>query len=335
MMLEFRRSARHWLAAIAAVVACDAGAVPRAALDGFVADLVVRHQFDAAAVRRILAGARFEPSILRVMERPPTARSWREYRPLYVNAHRIEYGVKFWRDHEPLIGRISREYGVPEEILVATIGVETYYGRATGRYRVLDALYTLAFSYPPRAEFFRAELEELLLLGRETGFNALQRRGSFAGAMGIAQFLPSSYRRYAVDFDGDGGRDLWRVSDAVASVANYYRSFGWRTGDPVVVPAEVAGTDYRAILERGAKPSVSVGELQRLGVTPRQSLDEQWQATLLETEGDAGPQYWVGLNNFYVITRYNRSVNYALAVHELAAALRRARITAGAQGAPD
>jgi membrane-bound lytic murein transglycosylase B len=208
---------------------------------------------------------------------------------------------------------------VPEELIVATIGVETVYGRNTGRFRVLVALSMLAFEYPPRAKLLRSELEAFLLLSREAGLDALSIRGSYAGAMGIPQFLPSSYRKYAVDFDGDGRADIWRsASDAIGSIANYYRSFGWETGAPVVIEAQVSGDEIENLLAAEFRPHTPIAELRQRGITPLGSVNEEALAMLVRVEAESGVQYWLGLQNFYVITRYNRSVNYALAVHELA-----------------
>jgi len=188
---------------------------------------------------------------------------------------------------------------------------------------VLEALAMLAFQYPPRADLFRAELEEFLLLSRESGFDAMGIRGSYAGAIGIPQFLPSSYRRYAVDFNGDGRRDLMKTpADAIGSVANYYKSFGWRSGEGIIVPAAVDPGNAEPLLGIGILPQLRVGELRRLGVTPAAPVDDGTEAALFMVESETGPLYWLGLNNFYVITRYNRSINYALAVHELARELR-------------
>jgi membrane-bound lytic murein transglycosylase B len=239
-----------------------------------------------------------------------------------VDPARINGGVAFWHEHSALLARAREHYGVPEEIIVATIGIETLYGRNTGSFRVLEALTTLAFNYPPRAELFRGELEAYLLMVREDGLDPMRTRGSYAGAMGIPQFLPSSFRRYAVDFDADGRRDLMNVADAIGSVANYYREFGWQPGGTVLVPVTVGATDTEALISAGIKPHLRVAELRRLGVTPDTPVDESADAALFTAETETGPRYWLGLNNFYVITRYNRSVNYALAVHELARELR-------------
>lgn len=292
-------------------------------IESFIGEMVQRHQFEGGALRKLFGQARTRPDILQVISAPATVRPWHEFRSRNLDAAHINGGAAFWREHAVTLAKASREYGVPEEIIVATIGVETLYGRNTGRYRVLDALTTLAFQYPPRAELFRTQLEEYLLLVRETGFNATGIRGSYAGAIGIPQFLPSSYRRYAVDFDGDGKRDLMGTpADAIGSIANYYRSHGWKSGETVAVPAQSVSDGVDALLAAGIRPRFSIAELRRLGVIPAAAVDDEAEAAVFLVETEDGPRYWLGLNNFYVITRYNRSVNYALAVYELAREVR-------------
>ena len=292
-------------------------------VEAFVAEMVQKHGFEEKALHRLFLHARARPAIIKAMSAPGTARPWYEFRSRYLEPGRINAGVAFWRANADTLARASQEYGIPEEILVATIGVETYYGRHTGGFKVLDAIVTIAFHYPPRAELFRSELEQFLLLGREDHIDLAGIRGSYAGAMGIPQFLPSSYRRFAVDFDGDGKRDLIRSrADAIGSVANYYKTFGWRPGEAVVVPAEADKTTLDALLEIGIKPQLKIADLKARGVVPLVPVDDSTEAALITAEGETGPRYWLGLNNFYVITRYNRSVNYALTVHDLAQELR-------------
>ena len=289
----------------------------------FIEEMVQKHQFEARALRRLFTQVQPRPAILRAISTPGTARPWHEFRSRYMEPERVNNGVAFWRVHAATLEKASREFGIPEEIIVATIGVETFYGRNTGNFRVLEALTMLAFRYPPRAELFRSELEHYLLLARETGLDPTGIRGSYAGAMGIPQFLPSSYRNYAIDFDGDGKRDIINsTADAIGSVANYYKAFGWRPGQAVVVPAEVEGSGIAALLETGIKPLLKVAELKSQGVTPVMPMEEGVEAALFMVESATGPRYWLGLNNFYVITRYNRSLNYALTVYELAQELR-------------
>ena len=289
----------------------------------FIEEMVQKHQFEARALRRLFAQVQPRPAILRAISTPGTTRPWHEFRSRYLEPKRINDGVAFWREHAVTLEKASREFGIPEEIIVATIGVETFYGRNTGSFRVLDALTMLAFRFPPRAELFRSELEQYLLLARETGLDPTGMRGSYAGAMGIPQFLPSSYRNHAIDFDGDGKRDIFNSpADAIGSVANYYKSFGWRPGETVVVPAEIDGSPIGALLEIGIKPQFTIAELRKRGVLPSVPVEEGAVAALFVVDSGTGPRYWLGLNNFYVITRYNRSVNYALTVYELAQELR-------------
>jgi membrane-bound lytic murein transglycosylase B len=298
-------------------------------IEAFIQDMVRKHQFSDESLRQMFAGVAPNPKIIDLMMAPLTALPWYQFRSRYVDALRINGGVKFWREHADTLARARREFGVPEEIIVATIGVESIYGRRTGSFGVLESLTMLAFSYPPRARLFRSELEHYLLLAREARFDTARIKGSYAGAIGIPQFLPSSYRRYAVDFDGDGRRDLvGSTADAIGSVANYYRSHGWRAGETIVVPAEVNSSDVTALLELGIRPRLKLAELNRHGVSPAVPTEEGPEAALVEVESEGGLIYWLGLNNFYVITRYNRSVNYALAVHELAQELR-ARFSTG------
>jgi len=292
-------------------------------VEAFIGEMVQKHHFEPEALRRLFERVQPRPAVIRAISTPGTARPWHEFRGRYIDPARINGGVAFWRKHADILEKASREFGIPAEIIVATIGVETLYGRNTGNFKVLEALTMLAFRYPPRAELFRLELEEYLLLAREIGFDPAVVRGSYAGAIGIPQFLPSSYRRHAVDFDGDGKRDIIKSpADAIGSVANYYKSYGWRPGEATVVPAEVDGDGIAAVLAIGIKPLLKVSELRSRGVLPAVPLDNAAEAALFSVESVSGTQYWLGLNNFYVITRYNRSVNYALTVYEMAQELR-------------
>jgi len=296
----------------------------------FIDELAVTRQFDRRQLRGWFSQARIQSGVLNAIERPTTARPWHEYRASHVNEARIRGGLDYWQRHAETLARASTEYGVPEEIIVATLGVETFYGRLTGNRNAFDTLVTLAFAYPPRAELFRSELEEFLLLTRELRINPLRCKSSYAGALGVPQFLPSSYRRYAIDFDNDGKRDLWKHSDAIGSIANYYQAFGWQPGEPVVVAveqqAEPPGDEFKLLLERGISPHTTVAAIKNAGEFPAESVPDDAPASVFAMETEIGTRYWIAFNNFYVITRYNRSVNYALAVHELAQELRRARL---------
>ncbi len=294
----------------------------------FVQDMVERHGFARPALERALRETKFIGSIIRAMDAPSTALPWHEFRARHVNDARIIGGLKFWTEHAEVLERAATTYQVPPEIIVATIGIETMFGRRTGNVNVLDALATLAFGYPRRADFFRGELEQFLLLTRENGWGLNAVKGSFAGAIGVPQFIPSSYRKYAVDFDGDGHRDLRQVADAIGSVANYYRQFGWQQGAPVIIPVDVGNTTLDAMLAAGIAPHTTVAEFRKRGLLPLEPVGDEILATLITAESEIGPRYWLGLNNFYVITRYNRSINYAMVVHELASTLRQQRLRA-------
>ncbi|MGZ5143144.1 MAG: lytic murein transglycosylase B [Burkholderiales bacterium] len=312
------------LIALAASLA-STGAVPvlRTEYEAFIEEISTKHGYDTGLLRKLFAQVQTRPAIVRAMSAPATARPWHEFQRRIVEPGRIEAGMRFWLANRAVLERASKEFGVPEEFIMATIGIETLYGRNTGNFKVLDALATLAFDYPPRADFFRSELEEYLLLTREAGLDAATMRGSYAGAIGLPQFIPSSYRKYAIDFDGDGRRDLLNsAADAIGSVANYYRSFGWASGASVVVPAQAGDADLGPLLAGGIRPHTKISDLKAKGLILADPVDETLEAAVFSIETETGPQLMIGLNNFYVITRYNRSVNYAMAVYELARGMR-------------
>jgi membrane-bound lytic murein transglycosylase B len=288
----------------------------------FVRQMVDQHAFVEHELRFLFSRARREPAILAAIAPPKTApmRSWQTYRSRFVTEGRAAEGAEFWRRNAAALERAAQEYGVPAEIIVAIIGVETVYGRQMGPWRVIDALSTLAFDFPPRAEFFRGELEQYLLFAREQGLDVFSVRGSYAGAIGIPQFMPGSYRRYAVDFDGDGETNL-RMSetDAIGSVANFLAKHGWKRGERVHLPARVSGDAHRTLLEAGIEPKTPLSEMKRYGVEARTDLTLETPVALIELESPgAATEYRLGLRNFYVLTRYNRSVLYASAVYDLA-----------------
>jgi membrane-bound lytic murein transglycosylase B len=292
----------------------------------FVRDMVARHGFVEHELAFLFSRARREPAILAAIVPPkdPKGRSWQLYRARFVTDSRIAEGGDFWRRNAAALARAAQAHGVPEEIIVAIIGVETVYGRQMGSWRVIDALSTLAFDYPPRAEFFRGELEQYLLFAREQGVDVFSVKGSYAGAIGIPQFMPGSYRRFAVDFDGDGTANL-RASeaDAIGSVANFLEMHGWRRDERVQLPARVSGDSHRPLLEAGIEPATALGELKRFGVETRTDLPLGTPVALIELESPGAPtEYRLGLRNFYVLTRYNRSVMYASAVYDLAQELK-------------
>jgi len=297
----------------------------RADVQAFIRRMAVKHGFNPTRLQAIFSRARTQPSIITAMSRPAEGKPWYAYRKIFINNRRIRGGVKFWRTHAATLAKAQRVYGVPPEIVVAIIGVETQYGGNMGSYRVLEALSTLAFDYPRRADYFRKELENYLLLTRAEGIDPLALRGSYAGAMGLGQFMPSSFLSYAVDFDGDGRRDLWNnPRDAIGSVANYFNKHGWRSGERVTVPASVRGARYAALVSRKLHPPKdTVARLYAQGVSPKERVSGAQPAMLLEFKGRNGPEYWLGFDNFYVITRYNHSRLYAMAVYQLGQAIGR------------
>ncbi|MEZ5560867.1 MAG: lytic murein transglycosylase B [Pseudomonadales bacterium] len=289
----------------------------------YMAELGREYAFDAAELRALFADAEREGTVLERISRPAErVLKWHEYRPIFIEEPRIEQGLAFWHDNEALLSQAEARFGVPPEYVVAILGVETRYGRITGGFRVLDALTTLAFDYPPRSAFFRRELTEFLLLAREEGRDPRTLKGSYAGAMGYGQFIPSSFRAYAVDFDGDGQRDIWsNRADAIGSIANYFSRHGWETGQPVAAQVQVTDARADAVANSGLKLSHSVAELEALGVAV-DGIDPRQPAALFRMDLAEGAEYWLGLNNFHVITRYNRSPMYALAVHQLSQEIR-------------
>lgn len=340
--LRLGRSGRLLAAALAASLLPAAAAADftgRAEVGAFVDDLVQRHGFDAVALERSLAAAAHDPTVIRLITPPArrSARSWQDYRSRFLDRTRIDAGLAFWDEHAIDLERAVRQYGVPAEILVAILGVETIYGRNTGNFETLSTLATLAFDYPPRAELFRRELESLFLLAREHGRDPASYSGSFAGALGYPQFLPSSMRAYAVDFDGDGRIDFDADAlDAIGSVANYLHAHGWLAGAPIAEPARLdADTDAAALVAAGIEPALDPAALSAAGVRTASGKVAAARATLvdLETPG-AGTEYWLGYHNFYVITRYNRSSFYAMSVFELAEALRLRRLVASLRNDP-
>ena len=286
----------------------------------FVTEMTRDYGFASEQLVSLFSAAERKQNIIDAISRPAEkVKPWKDYRPIFITDSRIARGVEFWREHEETLKRAEAEYGVPPQVIVAIIGVETFYGGNTGGYRVVDALSTLAFDYPPRAPFFRKELREFLLLAREEQVDPLNLTGSYAGAMGLPQFMPSSFRAYAVDFDGDGQINIWNNPvDAIGSVASYFKRHGWQPGESVVSAASVEGELAEQGLTAGLDPLKNVAELRDLGWTSADPLDEQLPVTAFRLEGAEGAEYWLGLPNFFVITRYNRSVMYAMAVNQLA-----------------
>lgn len=269
-----------------------------------------------------------DEGVLKAIARPAEGtREWKDYGPLFLNEERVRRGIAFWQEHAATLARAEAAYGVPAEMIVAIIGVETRYGANKGRNRVVDALATLGFDYPPRAPFFRKELREFLVLSKEAGLDPLATFGSYAGAMGFPQFMPSSWRNLAVDFDGDGRRDLINNPvDAIGSVANYFKANGWQTGAPVGTRARIVNQDYDAILSKELATTSTLGEIAKKGLVPREegAYLAGEPASALRLQGNNGGEFWLAFTNFYVITKYNRSTLYAMAVWQLSEQLRTA-----------
>jgi membrane-bound lytic murein transglycosylase B len=311
----------------------------------FIDEMVVKHKFKHAELESVFANAQHVPSVIDAISRPATSRPWLEYRAAFVNPQRIKLGLEFWQRHRKTLLRAERKYRVPQEIIIAVIGVETIYGQDAGTFRTIDALTTLAFDYPQRAPFFRGELENFLLLAREQQLDLLTIRGSYAGALGIPQFMPSSYRIYAVDFNGNHKIDLLReANDAIGSVANYLNGFGWisdatgdlhstgnvlpqygpvRTGPPIAVRAQVS----EEVCVGDITTPRTLAAWSAAGIIPGEKLAQDLAARLIDFTVGEGKEFWLVFNNFEVITRYNNSDFYAMSVFQLADALKEARKT--------
>ncbi|MDN4501241.1 lytic murein transglycosylase B [Alteromonadaceae bacterium BrNp21-10] len=300
----------------------------------FVDDLVNNHQFDETYIKDVLGKANKSQSILESIARPWEAKPWHQYYPIFLTEKRLQKGLEFWQKHQQTLARAEQTFGVPAEIIVAIIGVETFYGTYKGKYNVLDSLYTLGFYYPPRSKFFKSELKEMFLLSREEKFDPTELMGSYAGAMGWGQFISSSYRHYAVDFDNDGIRDLLNnAEDAIGSVANYFKQHGWQANQPVAFKAQVEDPKANNLITKGLKFTQNWQQIQALGVSIEgevagkvgSNVDGNAKAKLFAFELEQGQEYWVGFNNFYSITRYNHSPLYAMAVYQFSQQLKQQR----------
>ncbi len=305
----------------------------RAEVQQFIDKMVSKHQFERASLTQLLSEASLKKDIIKAITRPYEGKPWYKYRPIFVTKKRIRRGLEFWQANNETLARAEEKYGVPPEIITAIIGVESFYGRHKGRYRVLDALTTLGFDYPKRGKFFRNELEQYLLMTREEAIDPRSLKGSYAGAMGKPQFISSSYREYAVDFSDDGKRDLWNnTADAIGSVANYFRRHGWQHGAPIASKAQVDGNAFKKVIKKSLKPTLTLAQLTTHGVTldevQSDAIPASIKATLIELENRSNKEYWVGYRNFYVISRYNHSALYSMAVFQLATELRQQHIDA-------
>lgn len=310
------------LGLISASAYCDYSKNPQ--LEQFVDDMVSRHQFSRPELISLFAQAEKQQKIIDSISRPAERTlTWGQYRNIFIKQKRIENGAKFWQENREVLEQAQKDFGVDIEIIVAILGVETRYGKIQGSYRVIDALSTLGFDYPPRAKFFRKELESFLLLAREQKQNPIDLMGSYAGAMGYGQFISSSYRAYAVDYDQDGFADIWNNPvDAIGSVANYFKQHGWKAGEAVVAPALYTKQNTDGLNANKLKLEKSVSSLAEAGFTSAQDIEQTQKAIPLVLEGNEGVEYSLGLKNFYVITRYNHSHLYAMAVYQLSQAIK-------------
>lgn len=295
-------------------------------ISGFISKMVGEHDFEEQALRELFSQVEKKESILEAIARPAErVLEWAEYQDIFLQDSRIEGGARFWRDNAASLQRAYDTYGVAPETIVAILGVETRYGQHKGNHRVMDALATLGFDYPPRSGFFRKELEHFLILAREQKQEPLSLTGSYAGAMGYGQFMPSSYRAYAVDFDGDGLIDIWNnPTDAIGSIANYLARHGWQRDGIIVSRARIAESYRSNMLTKGIELNHKVSDLRSGGFEPLLELADDERAMAFRLHGKQGAEFWLGLKNFEVITRYNRSQLYAMAVHQLGEAIERA-----------
>jgi membrane-bound lytic murein transglycosylase B len=309
------------------LVSCASNIKDTNLVNVFINRMVATYGFDKKELNELFQAVEIKEDIIKKISSPAEAMPWYKYRKIFMTDARINGGIKFWQENQSTLIAVEKQTGVPAEIIIAIIGVETAYGQKTGSYRVIDALATLAFAYPPRSKFFLGELESFLLLCREEHLNSLMPIGSYAGAMGMPQFMPSSYRSYAVDFDGDGHRDIWHNdSDVIASVANYFIKHQWQPDKAVAFPVSATGKNYKTALNSELKPDLRVDQLELRNLKISRPLPFNTKVKLLAFEQEAfgqkpGEDLWVGLDNFYVITRYNHSPLYAMVVYQLSQAI--------------
>lgn len=295
-----------------------AAQVNQEAVNQFVRDFSEKHDVTVESVKAILDQATYQEEIIAKISRPAEGTmTWGRYRKIFITDERANAGLKFWEENEEALNKVSTDSGIPVEIILGIIGVETYFGKIKGDYKVLDALYTLSFAYPKRSKFFKSELDHFLVLAGEEDLDAKNIKGSYAGAMGYSQFMPSSYRAYAKSFDKDGTRDLMdSPEDAIASVANYLKVHRWKKGQPITTKAKKT----RAISnlnKQVLRPKNKVSDYTAIGFESSDALDPNLPATMILLENETETEYWFGLYNFYVITRYNHSKLYAMAVYQL------------------
>ena len=298
----------------------------QAKIDAFVKKHAAQSAFSESEIRSIMEEAEFQQEIIDKISRPAEGTmTWGRYRKIFMTQERIDAGLAFWNEHGNALEQVSKESGVPQEVILGIIGVETYFGKIKGSYRVLDALYTLAFGYPKRSKFFTKELGIFLDIAKEEGLDITQVKGSYAGAMGYSQFMPSSYKAYAKSYDKGGTSDLINSpEDAMASVANYLKVHRWKKGQPITSKASL-NREITGLRKQQLRPKNQVNDYTAIGFEPSEKLDETLPATMIILDGDKGTEHWFGLYNFYVITRYNHSKLYAMAVTQLAQEIKKQR----------
>ncbi|MDE0507357.1 MAG: lytic murein transglycosylase B [Gammaproteobacteria bacterium] len=292
----------------------------------FARELAGESNFAEVELLSILAQAEYQQGVIDSISRPAERElTWAEYQDIFLTQERTAAGVEFMSEHRAALTQAHERYGAPPEVVAAIIGVETFYGRITGDYRVLDSLATLTFDYPPRAGFFRGQLKQFIRLARQEEMEITSLKGSYAGAMGLGQFIPSSFLNYAVDFDGDGFRDIWNNPvDAIGSVANYLKEHGWERDAGIALRVEAAGVP-REVFNVSLEPGISIAELEASGmIAELGNLDREQWVTPMRLVGKRGDEFWLGMRNFYVITRYNHSELYAMAVYQLSESLKKA-----------
>jgi len=305
-------------------------------VQSFINEMVNKHNFKQSELDSLFKQVKIKQKILDAISRPAEkSKPWHEYRKIFLTEKRINQGAKFWQDNIDIINYAEKVYGVAPEIMVAIIGVETFYGRLQGTYRVMDALSTLAFKYPKRSKFFRSELKHFLIMSKEQKFDPLTKNGSYAGAMGMGQFIPSSFLSYAVDFDGDGEKNIWdNNADAIGSVANYFKKHGWKKGQPVTDKVSLntkTSLTKEDACRRSCKPKQSVATFKQKGVQGKTQVSDKTKAILLILKQKTGKEYWLGYNNFYVISRYNHSTLYSMAVYQLSQEIKQTYLAKKAQ----
>jgi len=296
----------------------------------FINHMVSKHKFNRTSLQQLLNQAKKKDNVIKYMGKPrkpgqakPKPLAWYKYRRRFITDRHMKTGSAFWQRNAKTLAAAERQFGVPQEVIMGIIGVETIYGEYMGTFRIIDALNTLAFHYPRRAAYFVKELEHYLLMTREQKLNPLKLKGSYAGAMGLGQFMPSSYRKYAIDFDGNGVADIWRSeTDAIGSVANYLKAHGWQRGKSVITATQINPKYKKYLEDLGMKPTVTLKHLKQRGALYHGSEKNNTPATIIDLRSEQGMAYWVGFQNFYVITRYNHSKRYAMAVYQLGQTLK-------------